>query len=149
LPEDEININQTVDRLWGVLARRRWWVLLASALATMGTLVALSLIPNRYTSEATLLVVQQQIPQRFVLPTTTTDMREALQATTEEVLSRTRLLAVIDEFGLYAEDRRHYSPEAILSEMRRDITIQPIESQSPQKDINSFKISFIAHTPQF
>jgi polysaccharide chain length determinant protein (PEP-CTERM system associated) len=32
--------------------------------------------------------------------------------------------------------------------MRRDIGIQPLESQSPQKDINSFKISFIADKPQ-
>jgi polysaccharide chain length determinant protein (PEP-CTERM system associated) len=114
-----------------------------------GTLFVLSLIPNRYSSEATLLVVQQQIPQRYVLPTTTTDMREALQATTEEVLSRTRLLAIIDEFSLYPNERRRASPEALLESMRKDIEIQPIENPtSPTRDVSSFKISFIASSPQ-
>lgn len=148
MPEDEININQTVSRLLGIFARRRWWVLATFGIGTLATLVCLSLIPNRYGSDATLLVVQQQVPQRFVLPTTTTDIREALQATTEEVLSRARLLAIIDEFGLYAEDKTRLSPEAILAKMHHDITIEPIESQSAQKDVTSFKISFVASTPQ-
>ena len=115
---------------------------------TFATLFVLSRIPNSYSSEATLLVVQQQVPQRYVVPTTTTDIREALQATTEEVLSRTHLLAIIDEFGLYENYRKRLSPEALLDTMRHDIAIEPIESESPQKDVTSFKISFIANSPQ-
>jgi succinoglycan biosynthesis transport protein ExoP len=146
MPENEASLNQTIDRLLGAIARRRWSVLLPPALATLATLFALSRIPNRYSSEATLLVVQQQVPERYVLPTTTTDIGEALQATTEEVLSRTRLLAIIDEFGLYAKERSR-SPEGLLELMRRDINIKPLES-SAGKDVNSFKISFIANNPQ-
>jgi len=92
--------------------------------------------------------VQQQVPQRYVLPTTTTDIREALQATTQEVLSRVRLLQIIDEFGLYTSEKQRVSQERLLELMRRDIGIQPLESSSPQKDVNSFKISFIANNPQ-
>jgi succinoglycan biosynthesis transport protein ExoP len=146
--EQETSLNETLRLVLAVVTRHRWWIILPAALISFGTMVALSVIPSRYTSEATLLVVQQQIPQRFVLPTTTTDIREALQATTEEVLSRTRLLAIIDEFGLYANDRKRLSPEALLGKMQHDIAIQPIEGQSAQRDINSFKISFIANTPQ-
>jgi succinoglycan biosynthesis transport protein ExoP len=91
--------------------------------------------------------VQQQIPQRYVLPTTTTNIREALQATTEEVLSRTRLLAIIDEFGLYPNERKRSSPEGLLELMRHDIEIKPIENQEG-RDVNTFKISFIASSPQ-
>ena len=104
-------------------------------------------MPNRYSSEAILLVVQQQVPQRYVLPTSTTDIREALQAIRQEVLSRTRLLQIIDEFGLYTAERKRVSPEALLENMRHDIAIEPVESQS-QRDVNSFKISFIANNPQ-
>jgi polysaccharide biosynthesis transport protein len=149
LPEAEANLHKTVDQALGIVTRHRWWILLPAVVVIFGTLFVLSLIPNRYSSEATLLVVQQQIPQRYVLPTSTTDMREALQATTEEVLSRTRLLAIIDEFGLYSNERRRSSPEAVLEAMRKDIEIQPIENPTnPNKDINSFKISFIASSPQ-
>jgi polysaccharide biosynthesis transport protein len=149
VPEAQANLHKTLDQVLGIIARHRWWILLPAAVTIFGTLFVLSRIPNRYSSEATLLVVQQQIPQRYVLPTTTTDMREALQATTQEVLSRTRLLAIIDEFSLYPNERRRASPEALLESMRKDIEIQPIENPAnPTKDVNAFKISFIASNPQ-
>jgi polysaccharide chain length determinant protein (PEP-CTERM system associated) len=146
--QPEIDLNQTVNRLLRILVRHRWAAFGATVVVVFGTVLVLSRIPNRYRSEATLLVVQQQVPQRYVLPTTTTDMREALQATTEEVLSRNHLLAIIDEFGLYVNDRRRLSPESILDKMHHDIAIEPFENQSPQKDVSSFKISFIASSPQ-
>jgi polysaccharide chain length determinant protein (PEP-CTERM system associated) len=146
--EAELNLNKTLDQILRIVTRYRWWIVLPAVVTSFVTLLVLSVLPNYYTSEATLLVVQQQVPQRYVLPTTTTDIREALQATTEEVLSRSRLLAIIDEFGLYPKDRQRLSPEAVLYKMQHDITIQPNESQSPQKDITSFKISFIANNAQ-
>jgi succinoglycan biosynthesis transport protein ExoP len=148
IPDSEIDLNEILNRAARTIVRRRWWVVLPVFVSTFGTLFILSSTPNRYTSKATLLVVQQQIPQRYVLPTTTTDLREALQATTQEVLSRTRLLQIIDEFGLYSEERKHLSPEEVLDVMRQDIQIQPVENQHPQRDVNSFEISFIATKPQ-
>jgi polysaccharide biosynthesis transport protein len=151
LPDtEEINLNQSLQRLLGVIARRRWWVLLPAAGTVFATFIALSLLPQKYSSEALLLVVQQQVPQRYVLPTTTTDISEALQATTQEVLSRTRLLGIIDEFSLYAKERKRLSPEALLERIRHDISIEPLESHSMQKpnDVNSFRISFVADDPQ-
>ena len=121
MPEAEADLNKTLQDVLGIITRHRWWIILPAAVTIFGTHFVLSLIPRRYTSEATLLVVQQQIPQRYVLPTTTMDIREALQATTQEVLSRTRLLGIIDEFGLYAKERRHMSPEALLQLMRHHI----------------------------
>jgi len=151
LAEPEADLSESLTRILQTIARRRWWVLLPASVMIFSILLVLSLLPNRYTSEATLLVVQQQVPQRYVLPTTTTDIREALQATTQEVLSRTRLLQIIEEFGLYTTERKRLSPEGLLELMRHDIGIEPIEgqsAQSAQKDVNSFKISFISNNPQ-
>jgi succinoglycan biosynthesis transport protein ExoP len=148
MAEVEGDLNETLNQVLSTVTRRRWWILLPAGITIFATFLVLSRIPNRYSSEATLLVVQQQVPQRYVLPTTTTDIREALQATTQEVLSRTRLLQIIDEFGLYSKERKRLSPEGLLEVMRSDIGIQPLEGQSPQKDVNSFKISFVANNPQ-
>jgi polysaccharide chain length determinant protein (PEP-CTERM system associated) len=147
LPEAEPNLNETFDRILSLIGRRRWWVILPACITTFAMVFVLSRLSNQYRSEAMLLVVQQQIPQRYVLPTTTTDMKEALQATTDEVLSRTRLLKIIEEFGLYANERKSMSQEGLLELMRHDIEIQP-ETKSSQRDVNSFKISFQASTPQ-
>jgi succinoglycan biosynthesis transport protein ExoP len=148
LPEQESNLNNSLDQVLRIVTRYRWWIILPAVLTIAAALITLSVIPSRYTSEATLLVVQQQVPERYVLPTTTTNIREALQATTEEVLSRTRLQGIVEEFGLYSKEKKRVSPEALLGLMRQDIEIEPIESASDRRNVSSFKISFIASTPQ-
>jgi succinoglycan biosynthesis transport protein ExoP len=148
-PRAEPSLNQTFDRLRSIVVRRRWWILLAASGTTFATLFLLSLLPNRYRSEATLLVTQQQVPERYVLPTTTTDIRAALQATTEEVLSRARMLGIIDEFGLYAGTKARLSPEGLLARMRSNIEIVPIDGpEGPGRGVNSFKISFTGTSPE-
>jgi len=58
----------------------------------LGTVVVSKLFPNRYRSEATILVEPHKVPERYVVPNTTLDIRDALQAMTQTVLSRTQLL---------------------------------------------------------
>ena len=133
-----------VKHIGGIIVRGRWRILLIATIVSLATVAVLYQLPNRYTSEATLLVVPQQVPARYVTPTTETNIADALQAMTEDVLSRARLLELIDEFGLYAKERRTLAPEEILVLMRKYIDIKPVDPASGRKDINAFKISFIA-----
>ncbi len=118
--------------------------MLTATIVSLATVAVLYQIPNRYTSEATLLVVPQQVPARYVTPTTETNIADALQAMTQDVLSRARLLELIDEFGLYAKERQRLAPEEVLELMRKYIDIKPADPTPGRKDINSFKISFVA-----
>ena len=145
--EQESGFNETLDRLLRLVARRRWWILSAASCTSLATAVVLSVLPNHYSSEATLLVIEQQVPQRYVTPTTTTDVSEALQAMTQEVLSRTRLQGIIEEFGLYAGAKRRMAQEEILESMRRNIEITPLASGPQQRNVNAFKISYVADSP--
>jgi uncharacterized protein involved in exopolysaccharide biosynthesis len=120
----------------------------ASLAAAMA--VAYRVLPVRFTSEATLLVVQQQVPERYVTPTSTLSIADELQAMTQEVLSRQRLLGLIDQFGLYAKERQRLAPEEVITLMRKYIEIEPLETvpgaapASGGKSFNAFKISFSA-----
>ncbi len=139
----------TLALVWGALRRRRWWVVLPAAATALLALGALSVLPRRYTSEAKLVVVQQAVPERYVTPTATTDIAEALEAAAQEVLSRSRLLAIINELDLYPRDRARLSPEVLEAKMRKQISIEPIlGSETSQKQISAFKISFVADNPQ-
>src|SRR5260370_32562954 len=117
--ETEGDINETPERLWRMVTKRRWWILLTACSVTLGTILVVSLLPNRYQSDATLLVVQQQVPQRYVFPTTTASIADALEAMTQEVLSRRRLLAIIGEVGLYPKEKKRLAPEELVSKMLR------------------------------
>jgi uncharacterized protein involved in exopolysaccharide biosynthesis len=148
--ETEGNLGETIVRFVGALIRHRWWFLLTAATIIIATAFVLTRLPNRYTSEATIIVVQQSVPERYVVPTATTDLNRVLEAIMQEVLSRPQLLALIQEFGLYREEREHLAPERILSRMREDIDVRPLDpvgEPSGQKDLNAFKISFTASTP--
>jgi succinoglycan biosynthesis transport protein ExoP len=144
MPEVESSPADTLQRVGGIVVRGRWRVLLTTAVVSLATVAALYQIPNRYTSEATLLVVPQQVPAKYVTPTTETNIADALQAMTQDVLSRARLLELIDQFGLYPKERQRLAPEEVIELMRKYIEIKPVDPASGRKDINAFNISYAA-----
>jgi polysaccharide chain length determinant protein (PEP-CTERM system associated) len=147
-PDKETSPAELAEHYVGVILRGRWWVLLSTCVLAVGAVVALHFVPNRYTSEATVLVVEQQVPERYVTPTTTTDIIDALDAMTQKVLSRTLLLGVIEELDLYREERRHQAPEQVVAVMRRHVQIAPILGKQETRSVNAFKITFSATDPQ-
>jgi polysaccharide chain length determinant protein (PEP-CTERM system associated) len=145
--EGSLNIDESVARLFGFLTRRKWWILIPFFCLSLATVVVLSFIPDRFTSTATLLVVQQQVPQRYVVPNRETDLASALQAMRQEVLSRTQLLRMINDFGLYPQERKSRPPEELVALMISNIDMVPtVEGPQAQvqqsKDFNAFHISF-------
>ena len=131
IEEESINLNDTFAWALGVATRRRWWILLPFCCITLATLAVIPFLPKGYTSTATLLVVQQQVPQRYVVPNSETDVTSALQAMKQEVLSRTQLLRMINDFGLYPKQRKRLAPEELATLMLKSIDIAPT-SESPQ-----------------
>lgn len=148
MPNATPELSETLDKFIGIALRRRWWFLIAASVVAIGAVAVSFALPNRYKSEATILVQQQQVPERYVVPNSTTDLDQALQAMTEDVLSRTRLLQIISDFGLYPEQKRRLSAEQLVELMRTDIEIEPLEKQTDgTKGPNAFKISYVGRTP--
>jgi polysaccharide chain length determinant protein (PEP-CTERM system associated) len=142
--ETESSLSDQLGGIIGLVSRRRWHILAPAVLTSLAVVAVLYQLPNRYTSEATLYVIEQQVPERYVAPTTTTELVDALPTMTQEVLSRSRLLELAEQYDLYAPKRRRLSPEAIDGLMRQDINIEPLPPASGRRDSNAFKISFTA-----
>jgi polysaccharide chain length determinant protein (PEP-CTERM system associated) len=144
--EDDLGFNIDIRRL---LIQGRWWILIPAAVVTVATALVVQALPKRYTSEATLVVVQQQVPERYVTPNSTTPVAVELQAMKQEVLSRTRLQEIIKTFGLYAKEVNESAPEKVILNMQKDIDITPVsEMATPAgRDFNAFKISFTGAQP--
>jgi len=146
--EADSDFGDISDRVLRLFIKRRWWILLTTGGVILATVAVLSRLPNRYTSEATLLVVQQQVPLRYVVPNSTTDIAVALEAMKQEVLSRSRLQKIISDFGLYAKVKKRLEPEEVITLILRDIDIEPLASPHPQqKDFNAFRIAFTTENP--
>ena len=145
--EAETNPADVLKRLGGILVHRRWWFLITLTVVVLSSIAILSRTRNRYTSEATIVVTQQQVPERYVVPTSTTNLTKDLETMEGEVLSRTRLFSLIDEFGLYAKERKRLAPEQLLHLMMSNIKVEPLAGSSSQKEADSFRVSFTTDDP--
>jgi protein tyrosine kinase modulator len=149
LPNATPELSETLDHILSVVIRRRWWFLIAACVVAVAVALGSFLIPNRYKSEATILVQQQQIPERYVVPNSTTELDQGIQAMTHDVLSRPRLLKIISDFDLYPTQRKRLSSEQLADLMQTDITIESLvqERDTAQRDAEAFKITFIGDKP--
>src|SRR3989454_11300015 len=113
-----------VDTLLAVWSRRKWLAILAfvAPLATGVSLIAF--LPNIYRSAATVLAERQQVPEFFVRSTVTSAIETRIQTISQEVLSRSRLEALINRFGLYANLRERVPLEGVIERMRGDIKLE-------------------------
>src|SRR5687767_2545533 len=101
-----------------ILRRRYWLLLLPLVVVAAITAVAARSLPNMYRSETLILVVPQRVPENYVKSTVTSRIEDRLQSISQQILSRTRLETVIQEFDLYKEERRHGIMQDIVDNMR-------------------------------
>ena len=149
MPEQEVGLDESLNKLLAIALRRRWWVLITATVVTLGTCLAASLLlPDRYESKATILVERQDVPDRYVTPNSTIDVREVLLSMADAILSQTQLHQIIDEFALYPEERRQGSaPEQLVDLMRKRIKIEPMQKAGEPQNLNVFTISFAGDDP--
>ena len=87
------------------------------------------LLPAVYESSSTILIEDQQIPPEFVRSTVTGFADQRIQSLTQQILSRTRLWEIVQQFQLYAEMQAKYTREEILDKMRGDIKLETVSAE--------------------
>lgn len=87
------------------------------------------LLPSIYESSSTILIEEQQIPEDFVRSTVTGFADERIESLTQQILSRSRLWEIIEQFKLYPELKEKYTREEILAKMRADIKLDTISAE--------------------
>lgn len=128
--------------------RRKWFIIIPFAISIIGVLLTLLFIPRTYKSSTLILVEQQKVPETYVTPTDTTDITERLNTITQQVMSRTRLESVINEFGLYRQSRDKRSSEELVELMRENIAIDVKNNNRRGEGVSSFSITYIGHEPE-
>src|SRR5262249_41757218 len=136
LPIKRFTPEVVAAQLW----KRRWLVLFPFVLVALVTSLVARLLPDEYRSEAMILIEPQQVPENYVKPTVTMNVNERLQSITRQILSRSRLEALIQELDLYADLRRHQLMEDVVEQMRQDITVKVERGLS-------FRVSYVSTNP--
>lgn len=143
--DDELKAkNITIEDYLKIIKARRWWLLLPLFLG-WGVVWGLSwILPASYRSETVILVERQKVPEQYVVPNIAVDLQERLQSMTQQILSRTRLEKIIEEFQLYPKERVRLGPDQVVDRMRNDIAIDLVEAPGHKGELTAFKISYSA-----
>jgi len=138
-----------LDTLLAVWSRRKWLAMLAFVIPTAAGLGLITFLPNLYRSTATVLVDRQQVPEAFVRSTVTSALETRLHTISQEVLSRSRLEALINRFDLYVELRKQAALEDVIGRMRGDIRleIKSAELRGLREATVAFAITYQGNDP--
>src|SRR5258708_9458533 len=129
-----------------MIRRRRWQFLVPFFCGWALVWGASWLIPSTYRSGTLILVEQPSVPEKYVVSNIDSDIQHQLDSITQQILSRTRLIRIIDSLGLYAEDRKHKRPDDLVETMRKDIEIEL--SHGDDRKLSAFNIYYVNRDPK-
>ena len=129
------------------IAWRRKWLIISPFFVVIPVAIALCfLLPKIYKASTTILVIPQNIPDSFIRSTVTMNPSEYLNVISQQIMSRTRLKKVINEFALFSDSEKNIPIESLISMMRKNIEIDVQSNQ--QRGVSSFTLSYTGQHPR-
>ena len=132
--------------LKGVIRRRKKSLIIPFLLILLTSGTVAFILPPIYRAETKILVEGQQIPQDYVKSTITSYVEERLQVITYQVMSRAKLMGIINHFNLYPEMRDRNTTEEVIEKMRKDIKFETVSANIIDKRTGRPSIATIAFT---
>src|SRR5215469_3935546 len=124
----------------GMVRRHRWRFLILFFAGWLLVWGISWLLPSVYRSGTLILVEQPAVPEKYVISNVDSDIQQQLNSITQQILSRTRLLTIMDHLNLYPQERKRVSDDAALEKMRKDIDIELVRSDD--KKLSAFNIYY-------
>lgn len=138
----------SIEHFGRILWHRKLLVLGVFAVVSLGTFVYTYFLPNVYASETVILVDPQKVPEAYVKSTVTGDVRNRLGTLSQQILSVTRLQKIVETLNLYPEERKKMAREDVITQMRRQITVDVLSDFGASQDLQAFRISFSGSEPR-
>ncbi|MGA2225536.1 MAG: hypothetical protein ABSH41_13970 [Syntrophobacteraceae bacterium] len=121
--------EQELERIKKIFWRRRGWFLWPLISLLVLTAIICVVLPNIYKSTATVLILNQQIPSTMVPSTVTTYAQERIQAITQEVTSRSKILKLVEKYNLLPDKAKKLTTEDLVDAIRKRISFQTINAE--------------------
>jgi polysaccharide chain length determinant protein (PEP-CTERM system associated) len=133
---------------WHMVLRKKWLVLAIFFACVMGGGILCVVWPASYRSSTLILVESQKIPEDYVKALIGPNIEERLNSIQQQVMSRTLLTQMIQEFDLYPDAVRRDGNEAVIEHLRKDIRVTTSVTHSARGTVDAFAISFAHQNPQ-
>ncbi len=112
-------------------------------------------LPSVYKSKATILIEEQEIPAELVHSTITSYADQRIEMIKQQVMSRSSLWKVVEQYNLYPEMRRENPTEGVIKRFIKDIEVEVISAdvidkrtQHATKATIAFTVSYNSRSPE-
>ena len=141
---ETINPKEIIE----IIRRRRWYIIIPFCLSMMAGIYFALTFPKVYSASTLILLQPQRVPEDYVRSIVSTDVDARINTLSQQILSRTNLEMIIDEFKLYSGPKfKKMFMEDKIESMRKRITIDVTRS-SRRRDANAFSITFKGRDPE-
>jgi polysaccharide chain length determinant protein (PEP-CTERM system associated) len=134
-----------LPRYLGMVKRRHMQFMIPLLLGWLLVWGASWVLPPRYRSGTLILVEQPTMPKDYVTPNVNDDLQDRLRSITQQILSRTRLLHIIDQLNLYPAAHGSLTPDDKVEQMRKQIEIELVRDQ--QNRVSAFNVYYSSPDP--
>lgn len=132
-----------------ILWQRKWLILVPWVIASVAGAALAFLLPPIYRSSATLLVESQELPSTLVSSPINTIIDQRIAKIREQVLSRGDLIEMIEQNGLYEEERRSKPLSTVVKKMQDATALQAVSGDIGEGASSQGGTSTIAFTMSF
>ena len=141
-PAETIKPEEIIE----IILRRRWYIIIPFCLSMMiGIYFALTL-PKVYSARTLILLQPQRVPSNYVRSIVPVDLDSRINTLSQQILSRTNLEKIINEFKLYSGPKsENMFMEDKIESMRKRIIVDVTRSR---RNTNAFSISFKGKDPE-
>lgn len=138
-----------------VLRRRRKMMLSVGAVLLAASAALAFLLPAVYRSTATILIEEQEIPPDLVRSAIATYADQRIETIKQQVLSRSTLWRIVEQYDLYKTLRKRSPTEDVLNRFTKDIQIEVMNvkvidrrTQNPTQATIAFTLAYDGESPE-
>ena len=147
MEEHEKTLAETIKGMFGMAKRHALYLLIPFVtISIIASIVAVKL-PMAFVSKGTILIEQQQVPQSMIQTTVTGFADERIRFIQQRVMTRERVLSIIDKYHLYTKKREKSTPSELVEQFQNDVKVDLIAAdvksgQGGGKATIAFTIAF-------
>ena len=129
------------------IVQRRWLLIIPlMAALVVGSILAIKL-PKVYEAETLILIEPQRVPTNYVQAVVSTEeVADRISTLSQQILSRTNLEKIINEFGLYAgPGSENMFMEDKVNALKKSINVEVTRNR---RETNAFSITYRGGDPE-
>lgn len=149
--ESTVNLQEYLT----IFRRRKPTILFVAGALLCLSVIAAVLWPPTFKSTATILIEEQEVPTELVHSTITSYADQRIEMIKQQVMSRSSLWKVVEQYGLYSGMRHENPTEEVIKRFIKDIEVEVISADVIDKRTHNatkatiaFTVSYNSRTPE-